>query len=97
MISTYKEPLSGWVDNTNGPTFVVKYVMLGVLRTLYAGPRLVMDLIPADIVTNLIIVSALEAKIFNYESSTKSELPIFNCVSRPQNPFRWSRFTSTTT
>ncbi|KAK9745176.1 Male sterility protein [Popillia japonica] len=76
VISTYKEPLSGWVDNTNGPTFVVKYVMLGVLRTLYAGPRLVMDLIPADIVTNLIIVSALEAKIFNEPMKV---VPSLNC------------------
>ena len=53
-----KEPMPGWVDNINGPTGVIAGGAMGVLRVVRSDVKLVIDLIPVDIVINLMIAVA---------------------------------------
>ena len=53
-----KEPIPGWVDNTNGPTGVIAGVGKGILRVIRGNSELVVDLIPVDFSINLMIAVA---------------------------------------
>ncbi|XP_063241800.1 putative fatty acyl-CoA reductase CG5065 isoform X3 [Bacillus rossius redtenbacheri] len=59
VISTLKEPIMGWVDNMYGPIAIAIGVGLGMVRVIYSSEEVIMDIIPADMVTNCVIVSAL--------------------------------------
>jgi len=53
-----KEPIPGWVDNTNGPTGVIAGVGKGILRVIRGNSELMVDLIPVDFSINLMIAVA---------------------------------------
>lgn len=52
------EPMSGWIDNINGPTGLMSAVGKGVLRTALCNIKKVVDIIPLDYTVNLIIAAA---------------------------------------
>lgn len=81
-----EEPIPGWIDNLNGPTGVIAGVAKGVLRTIYANPDVVADLIPVDFVVNLMIASAY------YTAEHHKNLTIFNCCSGQLKPLTWQQF-----
>lgn len=58
MITTAREPVSGWVNNLNGPAGVVFGAGLGVLRTLQCDGNCIADIVPADMVINATLVAA---------------------------------------
>jgi fatty acyl-CoA reductase len=58
VISTAREPFAGWVNNIYGPTGVVVGAGLGLLRTMHCNPDLTADIVPADMVINLMIATA---------------------------------------
>ena len=58
MVSTYKEPIPGWINNFYGPTGVVAGAGIGLLRSLYCEPEYIADIIPADYVINNVIVAS---------------------------------------
>ncbi|XP_052738814.1 putative fatty acyl-CoA reductase CG5065 [Bicyclus anynana] len=57
VLSSYKEPLPGWVDNINGPTGVTYASARGLLHTSYCE-KTRMDVIPLDAVVNGCILLA---------------------------------------
>ena len=81
-----EEPIPGWIDNLNGPTGVIAGVAKGILRTIYANPDVVADLIPVDFVVNLMIVSAY------YTAEHHKSLIIFNCCTGQLKPLTWGQF-----
>ncbi|XP_035741463.1 fatty acyl-CoA reductase wat-like [Vespa mandarinia] len=88
VISTYREPIQGWMDNVYGPTGIVKNVFMGLMRILHCDGSINVDLVPGDLTTNGIIASAWG--IANNRKSNE-DIPIYNYVSK-DNPLTYGRF-----
>lgn len=54
----WQQPIRGWVDNFNGPTGVILSMMTGAIQAMVACPNYCADIVPVDIVANLIICTA---------------------------------------
>nr|WKE35581.1 alcohol forming fatty acyl CoA reductase [Paurocephala sauteri] len=108
IISTYREPVRGWIDNVYGPVGMMVGMGTGVLHTSLIDIHKVTDMVPVDLVVNCIIASAWSIKskaepvqaiesekktIEDEENSENSEGPeIFNFISTAQNPITWHEF-----
>ena len=60
VISAWKEPVPGWIDNMNGPTMGVLGSSLGMLRCGNVDGEKVSDMVPVDAVVNALIAVAWE-------------------------------------
>lgn len=100
VISTYKDPVPGWIDNYYGPTGVSYAAAIGLLRSLHAVPENKADMVPADYVINAIIAVAwhtwnkkhkdnLIKEETNYIDKT---VEIYNYVSAPEKPIDWQTY-----
>lgn len=89
VIPTYREPVSGWIDNMYGPTGIIVGVGAGLLRVFHGKKENLAELVPVDMCVNGIIASAWEVAQ-NYKSYT--EPPVFNYVASVQNPITWSDY-----
>lgn len=58
MISSYREPVRGWIDNVYGPTGLIVGAGTGVVHTYLGDVNLITDMVPVDLATNALIVSA---------------------------------------
>lgn len=54
----WRGPIRGWVDNFNGPTGVLLAMMSGFLQGMHVRPDYNADIVPVDMVANLIICAA---------------------------------------
>lgn len=63
VISTYREPVRGWIDNVYGPTGITVGAGTGILHTYYANPQNITDIIPVDIVVNALICATKETAL----------------------------------
>ncbi|OAD54398.1 hypothetical protein WN48_07918 [Eufriesea mexicana] len=100
VISTYKEPISAWINNMYGATGVTMGSATGLLRTLYCIPENIADIIPADYVISNIISAAWDIgnrkiavtsdQISNLPEEIK--VPVYNMVSSCQNPISWGDY-----
>ena len=63
----------------------------GVLRTMYANPNYIADLIPVDTVINLMCAVAYKtAGQYDRETGEKPEdIPVYNCNSGTDAPITW--------
>lgn len=59
VLSSINEPLSGWVDNFNGPTGIVSAVGKGIFHTIMCNGESVADFIPVDLVSIIDVVVVL--------------------------------------
>ena len=106
VAGTWQQPLRGWVDNFNGPTGVILSMATGVLQAMPARSAYCADIVPVDIVANLIICTAHFVGNKTVEGQNKVKMDqkvvgqlagkglenilIFNCVSGTLNPIFWS-------
>ncbi|XP_047370033.1 fatty acyl-CoA reductase wat-like [Vespa velutina] len=60
VISTYREPIQGWVDNVYGPTGITINVFVGLMRIHHCDRSINVDMVPGDLTANGIIASAWE-------------------------------------
>lgn len=60
MISTYKEPIEGWIDNLYGPTGVCVGTVTGALRVMACDVNKLTDVVPADTCIAGLIASAYD-------------------------------------
>lgn len=58
VISTYHEPVEGWVDNIFGPTGALVGGGAGLIRTMNMDKQCTAELIPADYTVNALIATA---------------------------------------
>ncbi|CEF59512.1 Male sterility, NAD-binding domain and NAD(P)-binding domain and Fatty acyl-CoA reductase family-containing protein [Strongyloides ratti] len=80
----WKEPHPGWTDNYNGATGIIFAVGKGAIRVMPGDVNCKADIIPVDIVSNMLIVSA------HYRMNmTSNEIPVFHCTSGELNPLKW--------
>lgn len=52
------EPKPGWVDNINGITGIIMEIGRGTISSIMCDNQLTLDVIPVDIVCNMIITAA---------------------------------------
>nr|CAI5868673.1 unnamed protein product [Callosobruchus analis] len=87
VISTYREPVPGWINNLYGPTGIVAATMSGVLRVMSVDIDCKADMVPVDT-----CVAGLLASAWDTENIT-----IYNYVSSAQNPLTWREFAAINT
>ncbi|XP_022247346.1 putative fatty acyl-CoA reductase CG5065 [Limulus polyphemus] len=58
ITASWKEPIPGWVDNLNGTSGFIVATGKGILRTMVVHRSVSADVIPVDIVVNLMIPAA---------------------------------------
>ncbi|XP_049767053.1 fatty acyl-CoA reductase 1-like isoform X2 [Schistocerca cancellata] len=86
VIPTYKEPMPGWVDNTNGPVGVLLAAGKGLLRCAIGDPDVNGDLIPVDCTANAII-----ALVWHF-AQTKPQSPyVCNVASGNRHRITWGQ------
>nr|CDJ80131.1 Male sterility domain containing protein [Haemonchus contortus] len=82
----WKDPLPGWTDNINGPTGIFAAVGKGVLTNMCGSESSKADIIPVDIVANMIIVAAAHRATTTYET-----IPVMHCASGDLNALKWEK------
>lgn len=87
VVACFEEPTPGWLDNWNGPTGIVSAVGNGIFRTIICEQDFVVDVVPVDIVINLVIAAA-----WRTATSKPCEMKVYNCVTSKQNPITWGEF-----
>lgn len=58
VLSTVTDPVPGWIESWNGPTGIVSAASKGVYNSFFCHRWAVVDMIPADIVVNVLICAA---------------------------------------
>ncbi|CAF0874478.1 unnamed protein product [Brachionus calyciflorus] len=90
--ASWKEPFAGWVEKSSGPCDIFIAAGRGYLRSMKGEGHAVLDMVPVDIVVNLLISSAWsKATQSNRHILTEEEkkFQIYNCTTGGLNPFRW--------
>ncbi|KAH8234315.1 hypothetical protein KR038_007255 [Drosophila bunnanda] len=87
VTASLNEPFAGWVDNFNGPTGLVSALAKGMFRTMMCEKNYVADMVPVDIVINLMIAAA-----WRTATRKSNNLLIYNCCTGQRNPIVWSEF-----
>lgn len=75
------------MDNWNGPTGIISAVGNGLFRTIICEKDYLCDVVPVDIVINLVIASA-----WRTATSKSPDMQIYNCVTSQRNPITWGEF-----
>ncbi|XP_066257718.1 fatty acyl-CoA reductase wat-like [Euwallacea similis] len=91
VVSTYKEPFTGWIDNLYGPTGMTVGTISGFLRVSFADEMQQADIVPVDTCVAGLIAAAWNTAQRNIERKTEN-IPVFNYVSSPENPIIWREF-----
>lgn len=87
VVSTWKEPVPGWVDNLNGPTGLFLIAGIGVMRTAMILEECLVDGVPVDTCANLILVAAWETDR-RYRQGER-EIKVYNHISGNTIPLTW--------
>ncbi|XP_047370188.1 fatty acyl-CoA reductase wat-like isoform X3 [Vespa velutina] len=88
VLPTYIEPTKGWTDNMNGLVGITAGGAIGIIRIHLCDESLNVNIIPGDLTTNALIVSAWD--IANNRRSIE-EIPIYNYTST-DNPITFKEF-----
>ncbi|KAK7579869.1 hypothetical protein V9T40_000498 [Parthenolecanium corni] len=91
VISTWKEPLRGWVNNMYGPLGLFLGFGLGILH-IYDGDLRdeIADMVPVDMVVNSLICATKEVALNHKNKSNLNEaVPIYNYANGSQNQTTW--------
>ncbi|XP_044013795.1 uncharacterized protein LOC122856167 [Aphidius gifuensis] len=89
VISTYKEPISGWIDNVYGPTGALVGAGAGLIRTLNIDKNCTAELVPVDYTVNALVASAWD--IVNKKNEA-ADPPIYNYNSTWNNKITWGEY-----
>ncbi|XP_035232350.1 putative fatty acyl-CoA reductase CG5065 [Stegodyphus dumicola] len=84
VTAAWKEPYPGWVDNFNGPTGLIVATSKGILRSMHCKSSSIADLIPVDVVINLVITVA-----WYTASHRPNSILVYNCSSGSINKVTW--------
>ncbi|XP_031839104.1 fatty acyl-CoA reductase wat [Nomia melanderi] len=94
VISTFREPLRGWIDNMYGPTGVVAGAGSGLLRSIHCDGSRIANVVPGDLTINGLIASAWDVANRHRSRTDKGErtndIPVYNYVSQ-DNPITYDQ------
>lgn len=63
VVSTWKEPIQGWIDNVYGPTGICAGALMGVLGSLWCDENIFANIVPVDMTINALISCAWDTAI----------------------------------
>lgn len=63
VTASWQEPVPGWIDNINGATGLIAGAGTGIMRVLLSEPSNVINIVPVDVVVNLILCAAWETSL----------------------------------
>ncbi|KAJ8688431.1 hypothetical protein QAD02_024226 [Eretmocerus hayati] len=89
VISTYQEPMTGWVDNVFGPTGALVGGASGLLRVLHIEKDYTAELVPADLTINALIATAWD--VANSKNEDEDPL-IYNYTASWTNQVTWGQY-----
>ncbi|KAK6191389.1 hypothetical protein SNE40_003093 [Patella caerulea] len=82
--AAWKEPVQGWIDNSNGPSGLCIAAGKGLLRSMKGDFKAVADIIPVDIPVNMMITVAWYTACFKPKQTL-----VYNCTTGAVNPITW--------
>ncbi|KAJ8958397.1 hypothetical protein NQ318_002179 [Aromia moschata] len=62
VINTMLEPVSGWIDNFNGPVGILVASGKGIMRSVYADPEVIADYVPCDVLIKGALIATWSKK-----------------------------------
>ncbi|KAJ8938037.1 hypothetical protein NQ318_003341 [Aromia moschata] len=91
VLSTYKEPVRGWINNIHGPIGVSIAFAMGVMRTIYCELDYNANMVPADMCINSLLAAAWEVGTSYRErmDEYKFKVPVYHFESNSDNPISW--------
>ncbi|XP_023221403.1 putative fatty acyl-CoA reductase CG5065 [Centruroides sculpturatus] len=89
VISTWKEPFSGWNDGNSGTDYAAAIGLKGILRSMLCDEAKICDFVPSDTVVNLMLAAAWRKSIMPHR---REEIAVYNCTSGSINPFTLQQF-----
>lgn len=94
VISTYEEPIRGWIDNLYGPTGVAAGAGSGILRSIHCDGSILANVVPGDLTVNALIACAWDVANRQRSTTAKEEktndVPVYNYVSQ-DNPITYDQ------
>ncbi|KAL3518517.1 hypothetical protein ACH5RR_021106 [Cinchona calisaya] len=84
VTSTFKEPFPGWVEGVRTIDSIVIGYAKGRMKCFLGHPKTIIDVIPADMVVNAMIVAMVA------HANQPSEMIIYQVGSSLSNPFHFS-------
>ncbi|XP_023238990.1 putative fatty acyl-CoA reductase CG5065 isoform X2 [Centruroides sculpturatus] len=84
ITAAWKEPIPGWVDNYNGPSGFIVATGKGILRTMLVDRNIGADVVPVDLVVNLMITVGWHIGVCRPNSLT-----VYNCTTGSINKITW--------
>uniref|UniRef100_A0A1A9X2G9 Fatty acyl-CoA reductase n=1 Tax=Glossina brevipalpis TaxID=37001 RepID=A0A1A9X2G9_9MUSC len=91
VIASLNEPLAGWIDNFNGPTGLLSALAKGLFRSIVCEQNYIADVVPVDIVINLMIAAAWRTATHKTDNFS-----IYNCCTGQRHPITWGKFVNYT-
>lgn len=82
--AAWKDPFPGWVEKSSRPCDLFIAAGRGYLRSMKGEGHAVLDIVPIDIVINLLITAAWQAGV-----TKNNQINIYHCTTGGLNPFRW--------
>ncbi|TDG39648.1 hypothetical protein AWZ03_013930 [Drosophila navojoa] len=97
VISTYQEPVSGWIDNFYGPTGAIAGAGTGLIRTLQCNPKAVANMVPVDYCVNGMIAASWDIYDRHNAKKSSADIPVYNFCTPTVNHLTWGEFTTKNT
>ncbi|OXU23344.1 hypothetical protein TSAR_015220 [Trichomalopsis sarcophagae] len=89
VVSTHREPVTGWIDNVYGPTGALVGGGAGLIRTFHLDRACTAELVPADLTVNALIATAWDVA---NNKNEEAEPPIYNYTSTWNNHLTWGEY-----
>lgn len=77
VVSTFDDPMFGWIDNFNGPVGLMVGGGKGILRVVLMDPLITNDYIPVDVTIKAILVATWKRGLVTVEKDP--EVHVYNC------------------
>ncbi|KAH8236400.1 hypothetical protein KR026_000808 [Drosophila bipectinata] len=90
IIASYKEPVSGWIDNLYGPIAVLHGASYGVLRITRLNVKAQAGIVPVDYCVNCILTCAWHTAVTS--PSLRKEPTIYALTPCEENLITWGGF-----
>lgn len=88
VVSTWKEPLKGWIDNVYGPNGICAGALMGILGSLWCDENISANIVPVDMTINALLAVAWNTAMkFQMKNGIDKEydLEVKNVMAVEQN------------
>nr|XP_033328836.1 putative fatty acyl-CoA reductase CG5065 [Megalopta genalis] len=79
VVSSFDDPISGWIDNFNGPMGLMVGGGKGILRVVLMDPVVASDYIPVDVTIKATLIATWKRGLVTVEKDP--EVHVYNCTS----------------